>query len=218
MNRLPEKTEKPEQKTYFESNAMDLLKEAGLNKAKFAEGVGVARQNIQKVFETKNVFTLLKASEILGVPLTTLISGEMKKETCINGFIEIDDTVYPVKSSEQYMNLVEKIEGVVHIPHYVNEGVYDAAVRGFCMMSIREGKSGARMMRYGVKEVFTLSYDAESEKFSLTLCIGNGEIKFKIYDMNKYHAENALSNGSIEELSQNILKDIRVIYENDNDI
>lgn len=213
MNRLPEKTEKPEQKTYFESNAMDLLKDAGLNKAKFAEGVGVARQNIQKVFETKNVFTLLKASEILGVPLTTLISGETKKETSINGFIEIDDVVYPVKSGEQYINLINKIEGIVNIPHYENEGIYEGAVRGFCSKSIAEQKSDARMMRYGVNEVFTLSYDADSQKFSLTLCVGNGDVKFRQFDIIEYQIGETLSHENINELAQEILCEIKAIYE-----
>lgn len=213
MNRLPEKTEKPEQKTYFESNAMDLLKDAGLNKAKFAEGVGVARQNIQKVFETKNVFTLLKASEILGVPLTTLISGETKKETSINGFIEIDDVVYSVKCGEQYLNLADEIDGIVHIPSHSNYGFYEGAVRGFCTRSIADGKSGATMMRYGINEVFTLSYDAESEKFSLTLCIGNGELKFRQFDIIEYQVGDTLSLDNINELAQEILCEIKAVYE-----
>ena len=37
-------------------------------------------------------------------------------------------------------------------------------------------------MRYGVNEVFTLSFDSESKRFSLTQCIGKGEIKFNIFE------------------------------------
>jgi hypothetical protein len=47
---------------------------------------------------------------------------------------------------------------------------------------MNEGKSGAMMMRYGVNEVFTLTFDSESKRFSLTQCIGNGEIKFNTFE------------------------------------
>ena len=66
MEQLPERT-------YFEAHAEELLKQAGLTKAGFAGRMGVARQNVQKVFETKNVFTLMRAAGILNVPLTVLI-------------------------------------------------------------------------------------------------------------------------------------------------
>ena len=47
---------------------------------------------------------------------------------------------------------------------------------------MNEGKSGTMMMRYGVNEVFTLTFDSESKRFSLTQCVGNGEIKFNIFE------------------------------------
>ena len=52
--------------------------------------------------------------------------------------------------------------------------------------SIKESKNGARMMRYGIDKVITLSYDEESQKFSLTQCIGNGEIKFNMFAVKDY--------------------------------
>ena len=46
-----------------------MLSRAGLTKAKLAESLGVAPQNIKKVIETKNVKTLIKVAEALGVTL-----------------------------------------------------------------------------------------------------------------------------------------------------
>ena len=100
MNTLPEKT-------YFEQYAESLLKQAGLNKASFAKEMGVARQHIQKVFDTKNILTLIKASEVLGVPLMTLIYG--KEEEIINGFIDVNGTVYKIKSRKDIEDLLTKI-------------------------------------------------------------------------------------------------------------
>ena len=94
-------------KTYFEENAPELLNNAGLNKAKFAEKMGVARQNIQKVFETKNVFTLMRAAEVLGVSLNHLISGNIQSETTINGYIEVNGTIHKVQSKQDLLNLIE---------------------------------------------------------------------------------------------------------------
>lgn len=94
-------------KTYFEENAPELLNNAGLNKAKFAEKMGVARQNIQKVFETKNVFTLMRAAEVLGVSLNHLISGNIQSETIINGYIEVNGTIHKVQSKQDLLNLIE---------------------------------------------------------------------------------------------------------------
>lgn len=100
MSSLPEKT-------YLEQCAESLLKQAGLNKARFATEMGVARQNIQKVFETKNILTLIKASEVLGVPLMTLIYG--KEDEIINGFIDVNGTVYKIKSRKDIEDLLAKI-------------------------------------------------------------------------------------------------------------
>ena len=93
--------------TYFEANATELLSNAGLNKAKFAEKMGVARQNIQKVFETKNVFTLMRAAEVWGVSLNHLISGNIQSETIINGYIEVNGTIHKVQSKQDLLNLIE---------------------------------------------------------------------------------------------------------------
>ena len=94
-------------KTYFEENAPEILNNAGLNKAKFAEKMGVARQNIQKVFETKNVFTLIKAAEVLGVSLNHLILGGVHTETNINGYVEVNGTIHKVQSKQDLLNLIE---------------------------------------------------------------------------------------------------------------
>ena len=95
-------------KTHFEQNAEELLKQAGLNKARFAEQMGVARQNIQKTFETKNVFTLMRAAEILNAPLTVLIYGKEAKSS-IDGFVEVNGTTYRLKSREDIEDLLSWI-------------------------------------------------------------------------------------------------------------
>ena len=96
-------------KTYFEQNASELLKNAHLTKAAFAEKIGVKAQNVNKVLETKNVFTLMKASEVLGVSLNYLISGEIQNGTNLNGFIEVNGTIHKVQSKQDIEELLKKL-------------------------------------------------------------------------------------------------------------
>ena len=89
------------ERTYFESHAEELLKKAGMNKAQFAEQMGIARQNVLKLFETKNVLTLLKAASILKVPLSVLIYGNGSGDGhAIDGFVEIDGKIHRLRSKE----------------------------------------------------------------------------------------------------------------------
>lgn len=94
------------EQTYFEQHAEELLSNAGINKAKFAELMGIARQNVLKLFETKNVLTLAKAASVLGVPLELLIYGH-KSEHAIDGFVEVDGKVHRLRTKEDIERLLE---------------------------------------------------------------------------------------------------------------
>ena len=100
----------------------------------------------------------------------------------INGYVETGDNIYPVKSREQFISLIDKVNGIAHIPSSPRQDAFKNTIMDFCSSSINKGESGAIMMRYGVNEVFTLSFDSESKRFSLTQCIGNGEIKFNTFE------------------------------------
>ena len=95
------------EKTYFEQHAEELLSNAGLNKAKFSEAMGIARQNVLKLFETKNIFTLMKAATILKVPLSVLIYGNDSGDGhAIDGFVEVDGKVHRIRSREDIESLL----------------------------------------------------------------------------------------------------------------
>lgn len=98
------------EKTYFETNAADLLREKRLTKAAFAEKMGVKAQNVNKVFETKNVNTLMRAAQVLGVSLDFLISGGEVAESChasIDGFIEVNGIVHRIRCREDIEKVLE---------------------------------------------------------------------------------------------------------------
>ena len=96
--------------TYFETHASEMLSRAGLTKAKLAESLGVAPQNIKKVIETKNVKTLIKVAEVLGVTLDTLLYGNEKAETEIMGYVEVGGIIHKIQSKADIKSLLSKLE------------------------------------------------------------------------------------------------------------
>ena len=192
----------------------ETLKEKGISIKELAQKMGVTPSAISQLLANPNpsIQQLERIAKVIGVDIMDLFAQDYNY---INGYFETEGIIYPVKNREQFMGVFEKVDGIVHIPTYNNDGIYEGAVRGFCTRSIADGKSGATMMRYGINEVFTLSYDAESEKFSLTLCIGNGELKFRQFDIIEYQVGDTLSSNNINELAQEILCEIKAVYEDE---
>ena len=190
----------------------ETLKEKGISIKELSVRMGVTSSAISQLLANPNpsIQQLEKIAKAIGVDVMDLFAQDYNY---INGYFETEGVIYPVKNREQFMGVYENVDGIVHIPSYNNDGIYEGTVRGFCSNCIKEGKSDARMMRYGINEVFTLSYDAESQKFSLTLCIGNGELKFRQYDIYEYQVGDSLSMENINELAQNILWEIKAVYE-----
>ena len=191
----------------------ETLKEKGISIKELSVRMGVTSSAISQLLANPNpsIQQLEKIAKAIGVDVMDLFAQDYNY---INGYFETEGVIYPVKNREQFMGVYEKVDGIVHIPSYNNDGIYEGTVRGFCSTCVKEGKSDSRMMRYGINEVFTLSYDAESQKFSLTLCIGNGDVKFRQFDIIEYQIGDTLSHENINELAQEILCEIKAIYEN----
>lgn len=58
---------------YFEAKGEALLERIGMSKSEFARRMGIRKQNVKALFRTKNLETIYKASEVLGVPFTLLV-------------------------------------------------------------------------------------------------------------------------------------------------
>lgn len=96
-------------KTYFEENADELLNSRGISKAQFAKTMGVAPQNINKLFSTKNVFTLCKAADYLNIPLQVLINGNDSASKDVHGCIYVDGEAHLVNSKEEIETLLNTL-------------------------------------------------------------------------------------------------------------
>lgn len=98
------------EKTYFEIHAAEILKGKHLTKAGFAEKMEVKPQNVNKVFETKNITTLMRAAQVLGVSLDYLIKGDViteEQNASVNGFVEVNGTVYRLRSKADMVRVLD---------------------------------------------------------------------------------------------------------------
>lgn len=84
---------------YFEAKGEALLERIGISKSEFARRMGIRKQNVKALFRTKNLETIYKASEVLGVPFTLLI-----------GYIEEPDlSEIPISPDEEEENDEEDV-------------------------------------------------------------------------------------------------------------
>ena len=76
---------------YFEAKGEALLEKIGMTKSEFARRMGIRKQNVKALFKTKNLETIYKASEVMGVPFVMLV-----------GYVEEPDPIPPYASYEEY--------------------------------------------------------------------------------------------------------------------
>lgn len=60
-------------KIYFEEKGEELLKKLGMPKTVFAKKMGIKKQNVKVLFKSKNLETIRRAAEVMGVPFEFLI-------------------------------------------------------------------------------------------------------------------------------------------------
>ena len=182
----------------------EILKEKGISIKELALGMGVTPSAVSQILANPNISIqqLERIANVIGVDVMDLFAQDF---SYINGYIETGDNIYPVKSREQFISIIDKVNGIAHIPSSPRQDTFKNTIMDFCSSSINKGESGAMMMRYGVNEVFTLTFDSESKRFSLTQCIGNGEIKFNTF-------ENPVDK-DIRHIVELILSQIESIYE-----
>lgn len=67
---------------YFEEKGAELLKALCMSKAEFARRMGIRKQNVNILFKTKNIETIRKAANVLGVRFEMLVGYTSEQEIC----------------------------------------------------------------------------------------------------------------------------------------
>lgn len=188
-----------------------ILHEKKITKTAFAEMLGIKKQNVNLLLETRNIDKIQEIADALGVDFNDLLF-EKKVEVApsINGYVEVDSEIYPIKSREQFVTLMDRVNGIVHIPSCTRGENLKENVEAFYYKSINNAVSGAVMMRYGINEVFTLTYDSDFKRFGLTICKDDGVTEYMSFDFAKY---NQLAMREKNHLVDDIMDFIEAVYE-----
>ena len=87
----------------------ELLVEKGISKTRFAEMMGVAKQNVNLLLSTNNIQKLEQIAEALGVEFEDLIVNDKPVEESVNGFVEFRGEIYRIKSKADLEELLKKM-------------------------------------------------------------------------------------------------------------
>lgn len=193
----------------------EILKSKGVSIKELAFRMGISPSAVSQLLanEYPSMQVLERIAKAIDVDILDFFA---QRYSYLNGYVETGGEIYPVRSREQFMEVTNKVDGIVHIPSFKNQEDYKNTIREFLSNAIDSGKSDALMARYNLKEIFTLTYDANSEKISLTLCISDGEIKFKIFDTAIIKVADNFSNSEMNSLLEAILSEIEDVDKEDN--
>lgn len=163
----------------------EILKAKGVTIKELAARMGITSSAVSQLLANPHpsIQQLDRIANAIGVDVMDLFGQDF---SYINGYVETGDMIYPIKSREQFVNLIDKVDGIVHIPTTTRGANLKECIEEFYYKSIVNAESGALMRRYGINEVFTLSYDADYRRFSLTLCKGDGITDFMTFNCDKY--------------------------------
>ena len=204
-----------------ELRVKELLEERGISMQDFAASIGIVRETLTRTLKGNPRYDTLKAiANGLGMTVPELFRSNREQnikseKQVVHGYIEIGDEIHAIRNLEQYVGLMNKVDGIVHITSFKHEEDHKNAIKGFLYTSIHQGKSDAIMARYGLGEIYTLSYDSIAERLSLTLCLGNGEIRFKTFDIEDYKSNDDFTHLELIGVLEAILTEIESIHTNE---
>lgn len=92
-----------------------ILQEKRITKSAFADMLGIKKQNVNTILETRNLDKIQEIADILGVDYLDLITDkEEEQKPNLNGYVEYKEQVYKVSSKEDLENLLKIIEEHEH--------------------------------------------------------------------------------------------------------
>lgn len=188
----------------------EILKSKGVSIKELAFRMGISPSAVSQLLanEYPSMQVLERIAKAIDVDILDFFA---QRYSYLNGYVETGGEIYPVRSREQFMDVTNKVDGIVHIPSFKNQEDYKNTIREFLSNAIDSGKSDALMERYNLRMIFTISYDAQSNRFSLVLCYDNGEIRFKILDTNDYKSGEIFTTLEMGTMLEVILSEIEQI-------
>jgi DNA-binding Xre family transcriptional regulator len=87
----------------------EILVEKGISKTRFAERMGIQKQNVNLLLNTNNIQKLEQIAEALGVEFSELFVSDKPVEVAVHGFVEYRGEVFRIKSKTNLEELLKKM-------------------------------------------------------------------------------------------------------------
>ena len=89
---------------------LGLVEQRGMSKAEFAKQMGIVRQNLDAMLDSKkkDINTVIRMAEVLGLSLDEFLYG--KQTVKINGFVSVDDSIYTISQKDDLQRVLAEIE------------------------------------------------------------------------------------------------------------
>lgn len=88
-----------------------ILHDKKITKTAFADMLGIKKQNVNMLLETRNIDKIQEIADALEVDFMDLLAVKNEEDTTpiINGYIEYNNQIHAIKSIEDFNNLANII-------------------------------------------------------------------------------------------------------------
>lgn len=194
-------------------NLRDILRKKGISNRELAEMLGITPSAVSQMLANPypSLQQVERIADVLNMDLVEMFSS---KHEFVNGYIETGNTIYSIKNREQFFDVMDKIDGIVHILSYPKKEMYSVGIRESLKFAMTINKSMSAMYRYGVNQIFTLSYDEDSKNIFLSQCVGDGNGKLTVFETSKYIKNKNATDLELDNITKDIIEQIESVENN----
>lgn len=194
-------------------NLRDILKKKGISNKELAEMLGITPSAVSQMLANPypSLQQVERIADVLNMDMVEMFSS---RHEFVNGYIEVGNSIYSIKNREQFFDVMDKIDGIVHILSYPKKGMYSLGIKESLKIAMTMNKSMSTMYRYGVNQIFTLSYDEDSKNIFLSQCVGDGNGKLTVFETEKYIKGEIITDLEINNITRDIINHIELMENN----
>ena len=194
-------------------NLRDVLRKKGISNKELAEMLGITTSAVSQMLANPypSLHQVERIADVLNMDMVEMFSS---KHEFVNGYIEAGNSIYSIKNREQFFDVMDKIDGIVHILSYPKKEMYSLGIKESLKIAMTMNKSMSTMYRYGVNQIFTLSYDEDSKNIFLSQCVGDGNGKLTVFETSKCIKNKNATDLELDNITKDIIEQIESVENN----
>lgn len=191
-------------------NLRDILKKKGISNKELAKMLGVTPSAVSQMLSNPypSMQQIGRIADVLNMDLVEMFSSNHEY---VSGYIETGSIVHSIKNREQFFDVMDAIPGIVRLKSYPTKELYCDMIKIKFQDAIINNKSLSKIYRYGISQIISLVYDAESKNIFLSQCDGICNSYFTAFDTKKYIKSENVTDSEMEEIVKEIMNQIELI-------